>query len=157
MPPGGPGLIVSSNLTALEIPPFSLNTRTRKKTPARLLSMAVLVLLLGTTIKARERYLPSPNGEIELAISTGSEARLSYRVFHHKTVVVEPSTLDISVDGMDLGLGVIIRPPSQKKVQELRGDMYPKQNRKHPHRAGSTPEEAAALSRVSGHRRTATG
>src|SRR5439155_8702535 len=58
-------------------------------------------------VKMQETRVASPNGKLALMFAANAE-RLTYTVVLDGTVVLEPSTLAMDLDGYDLSTGVVL-------------------------------------------------
>ncbi len=60
----------------------------------------------------------SPDGRVQAHLTVSDRGQLHYSVTFKGAVVVETSPLGITVDGIELGEGVELKPPAQSKVDE---------------------------------------
>ena len=68
-------------------------------------------------VRMEEVHLASPDGSIKLTILPDAE-RLSFTVTLGNTVVIDPSTIVMSLDGYDLSSGVVFGNVERYKIDE---------------------------------------
>ena len=74
--------------------------------------MAAL-LVVAIPASAAKLEVTSPAGVVKANVWVGDSGRLTYSVERGGTVEIEPSSLGITVDGVDLGFGVRLEQPQQ--------------------------------------------
>lgn len=62
--------------------------------------------------------LSSPDGNVSAEFNLNNQGRLQYEVSFNDTVVVEPSDIGITINGVDLGIGVTLGTPAISEMNE---------------------------------------
>jgi len=60
----------------------------------------------------------SPSGVLRASVGVSASGRLTYSVVRDGATVIEPSAMGITVDGVDLGQGVLLGEPTEKMISE---------------------------------------
>ena len=80
--------------------------------------LAGMCALSQVALGANEVVVTSPGGGLSLALGVADGGQLSYRLSCRDRAVVESSALGITIDGQDLGRGVVLGAPTRWSLDE---------------------------------------
>jgi len=81
--------------------------------------LVCLSLLSQTAQGAGEVVVTSPNGEVSMTIGVNGQGQLNYELTRQGRMVVEPSALGLTIDGVRLGRGVTLGNPTRQSKDEI--------------------------------------
>ncbi len=87
---------------------------------ATVLSVFMGICLAGSA-GCSQMTVTSPGGRVSMGVSVSGKGRLTHTVVFGGRVVVEPSPLGITIDGKDLGDGVVLGEPKRSEINETYG------------------------------------
>lgn len=80
--------------------------------------LAAFALLSSSAMAADAIELAGPNGKVVGVFSVDGNGRLVYQLSREGVVVVQPSPLGVTIDGVDIGAGVALDEPTRRSVDE---------------------------------------
>lgn len=80
--------------------------------------LAGICVLSQVAQGANDVVVTSPEGTVSLTVGVSGQGRLNYQLSCRGQAVVESSTLGITIDGLRLGRGVTLGPPTRRSLDE---------------------------------------
>ena len=96
-----------------------MNAVIRHKTRC-IVNLAGLLVMLGWTescLSSPDALIVSPDGAVHFRLLQGKD-RLKFTVSSRTNLIIEPSAMKFTVDGVDLAEGVEVGPPDRYRVNE---------------------------------------